>query len=437
MANTTVAQTRSLGLKELIAMGVGGMVGGGIFSVLGLAMSLSGHAAPLAFTLGGLLALLTGWSYAKLGLAFRSAGGSFTYLEHAFSQANVAGLAGWLLIAGYIGTMSLYAYTFGAYGSALLGTGSQTLILHHFLASLILLLFMGINLYGAQAAGGIEDIIVLVKVAILLAFAVIGLAYAAPSSLLPFFNQGGSGVLMGAALIFVAYEGFELIPNAINETADPARNLPRAILLSIILSAIIYVLVSLVAVLNLTTDDIEKYKEYALAVAAQPLLGKAGFVLIGLGAILSTASAINATMFGTARLAAIMASEHALPCAFGHRSRTTTVPWVSLLVLTFVTLAFVNLADLTMISSFASATFLLIFASINLSAYRLRKSVGIQPVWPLIGFAGCLASLLTLLGYLWSQPNQTLCWLLGTYFIILVVELLFSERRLVKRGERP
>jgi len=293
-----------------------------------------------------------------------------------------------------------------------------------------MLLFLGVNLYGTQAAGQTEDVIVLVKVAILLAFAVIGLVFAEPSRLLPFFNQGGSGLWMGAALIFVAYEGFELIPNAINESVDPERNLPRAIMISILVTMLIYIMVSLVAVLNLTAADIQTYKEYALAVAAKPLLGKAGFVLIGIGAALSTASAINATLFGTARLASIMAKEHALPCTFSHRSRTTSVPWVSLLALVMVTLIFVNVADLTMISAFASATFLLIFASINLSAFRLRKNIGISSALPLLGMTGCLLSWAALVIYLWNHDSQSLHWLLVAYLAIASAEFLFSKRRL-------
>jgi len=103
-----------LGLKEIVAMGVGGMVGGGIFSVLGLAVSEAGNAAPIAFGLGAAVAFVTAVSYAKLGLVYHERGGSFTYLEHAFAHRNVAGVVGWLLLTGYIGTMSLYAYTFGA-----------------------------------------------------------------------------------------------------------------------------------------------------------------------------------------------------------------------------------------------------------------------------------------------------------------------------------
>ncbi len=406
------------------------MVGGGIFSVLGLSIGLAGHAAPIAFTLGGLLALITGWSYARLGVNFYSNGGSFTYLEHAFQNPNIAGIGGWLLLTGYIGTLALYAYTFGAYGTALLGSYGHEGFIHHLLETAIIMIFLAINLYGVQAAGHTEDIIVMVKVIILTGFAAIGLMQADFSQLTPFFNHGGNGLLIGAALIFVAYEGFELIPNAVNESRDPKRDLPRAIMISIIITVLIYIMVSLVAVTSLSPDDINTYKEYALAIAAEPLLGKAGFLIIGLGAVLSTASAINATMFGTARLGSIMAKEHALPCAFANRGHNSSVPWVSLIVLAIITLVFVNMADLAVISSFASATFLLIFASINLAAFRLRKKIAIHPFMPLLGFTGCIASWLVLIIYLWKHDGHSLQWMLLAYLAVTIAELLFSARRL-------
>jgi amino acid transporter len=137
-----------LTLKEVIAMGIGGMVGGGIFSVLGLAIAQAGHAAPIAFALGGIIALLTGLSYARLGLVYQSSGGSFTFIEHAFRNRNVAAIGGWLLLVGYVGTLSLYAFTFGVYGSAMLGANGTDPAVHHFLERLILLSFLGVNLYG-------------------------------------------------------------------------------------------------------------------------------------------------------------------------------------------------------------------------------------------------------------------------------------------------
>lgn len=417
-------------------MGVGGMVGGGIFSVLGLAVGLSGHAAPIAFALGGIIALLTGWSYARLGLSFRSDGGSFTYLEHTFRHRNIAALGGWLLVVGYIGTLALYAYTFGVYGAVMLGDADYGSVMQHVLASAVLLTFLGVNLYGVKAAGRTEDIIVLIKVLILSLFAVTGLFYVKPDHLLPVFDKGELGVLMGVALIFVAYEGFELIPNAVDEMKNPERDLPRAILLSILITIAIYILVSLVAVGNLLPTEIVKYKEYALAEAAKPFLGHAGFVLIGLGALLSTASAINATLFGTARLGKVMAEDEALPRVFSMRERTRDIPWVSLCVISAATLVFVNLGDLTIISSFASSTFLLIFASINFSAFRLHKRIVINLIAPLAGMVLCLAAWLVLCGYLWEHDRRSLLWMAVFYFATAGLEFLYSRRRCIFPPER-
>ena len=423
-----------LSLKEVVAMGVGGMIGGGIFSVLGLAIAEAGHAAPLAFAVGGLIALITGMAYVRLGLAFQSDGGSFTYLERAFRQPNVAGLGGWLLLAGYIGTLALYAYTFGVYGAALLGgEGEANAATHHLLESLILLTFLGINLYGVKASGTSELLIVTVKVLILVLFAVIGMLFIDIEHLTPLFDHGASGVLLGAALIFVAYEGFELIPNAVNEMEDPQRNLGRGIFGAIVITILVYVLVSLVAVGNLTPEEIEKYGEYALAAAAKPFLGQAGFVLIGLAALFSTASAINATLFGTARLGMVMARERELPAAFAFVRRQNHIPWFSLITITAVTLLFVNLGNLTIIASFSSSTFLIIFFAIHLSAWRLRRQIDIPPIYPLTGMLFTSLSLGALGFYLWNNARESLLWIGVGYLAVVIAELLFSERRWVFR----
>jgi len=414
-------KTEKLGLKELIAMGVGGMVGGGIFSVLGLAVLQAGHAAPIAFLFGGIIALLTGWSYAKLGTHYQSDGGSFTFLEKAFKHQSIATIGGWVLLFGYIGTLSLYAYTFGVYGSVLFGQDAQTPVVQHLLASGVLLIFLAINLYGVKAAGSTEDVIVLVKVIILSLFAIIGLIYLDPEHIQPVFDKGQLGLLFGAALIFVAYEGFELIPNAVNEMENPQKNLTRGIMWSIGITIVIYVMVSLVAVGNLSVDDINKYKEYALAQAAKPFLGEAGFILIGLGAVLSTASAINATLFGTARLGQVMAEDQALPKVFSLKERTKNIPWVSLWAISIASLVFVNTANLTIIASFASATFLLIFASINLAAFRLRKQIGIQ-IWACtLGGLLSLSALIALIIYTQQTSPDTLIWMAALFISILLI----------------
>jgi len=340
------------------------------------------------------------------------------------------------LLVGYVGTLALYAYTFGVYGAAMLGAAGHGSVVQHLLQSGVLLTFLGVNLYGVKAAGRSEDIIVVVKVLILSLFAISGLFFVDSTHLLPVFDKGAGGILMAAALIFVAYEGFELIPNAVDEMENPERDLPRAIFISILIAIAIYIVVSLVAVGNLLPAEIAKYKEYALAEAAKPFLGQAGFVLIGLGALLSTASAINATLFGTARLGKVMAQESALPQVFSMRERTKDIPWVSLCVISAATLVFVNLGDLTVISSFASSTFLLIFASINFSAFRLRKRIGLHWAPPLIGASLSFAVWVVLCGYLWQQDRTSLLWMAVFYLVTASLEFLFSERRLFFKPSR-
>ena len=422
-----------LSLAEVVAIGIGGMVGGGIFAVLGLAIETAGHAVAIAMVFGGVVALLSGISYAHLGLAFRDDGGSFTYVEHAFDNTVAAGVAGWLLVAGYVGTLALYATTFGAYGAAMLANGGGPAWLAPGLAILVVAVFLGINLFGATTSGRVELIIVGAKVAILAFFAVAGLTTVSAGHMLPVFNQGIAAPFIAAGLIFVAYEGFELIPNAIQEMRNPETDLKRGLILAILITSVIYVVVSLVALGNLTPAEVAKDQEYVLAVAARPTLGQVGFVLIGIAALMSTASAINATLFGSARLAMVMAAEHALPRVFSLRERTREVPWVSLVVLSVLTGAFLLLADLTVISSFASAVFLAIFAAVNLSAWRLRTRIALHAAVPLAGASFSLAALAVLLWHTWQVDRISLAWIGGFFLAAILLETLV----VILRGRRP
>ena len=419
----TGTPSERLGLAEVVAIGVGGMVGGGIFAVLGLAMDVAGHAVAFAFVFGGVVALLTGFSYAHLGTTFRDDGGSFTYIEHAFRAPFVAGVAGWLLVAGYVGTMALYGTAFGAYAAALVAPNANGTIASDALASLVLVAFLGINLVGVKLSGRLELTLVVVKISILLLFVAIGFSTVTADHLTPVFDKAPFAPLAAAALIFVAYEGFELIPNAIEEMKSPAQTLKRGLVVSIIVTAVLYVLVSFVAIGNLTPEAIKRDQEYALAVAAKPALGQFGYVLIGVAALLSTASAINATLFGSSRLAMVMAREHALPRIFSHRERTRPVPWVALVTLTAATIAFILFANLDVISTFASATFLLIFLGVNASAARLHGRIGLNPVLPLCGTLLCGMTFLVVIWHTWSTSPTSLAWIAATYAIALLGEL--------------
>jgi amino acid transporter len=422
------ADKDKLNLAEVTAIGIGGMIGGGIFAVLGLAIATAGHAVALTLAGGGVIALLTGLSYAHLGLHFRGDGGSFTYIERAFAAPLVAGCAGWLLVLGYVGTLALYATAFGDYGATLFGHGGARLVTAG-LAGLVLIGFLGINLRGARTSGGIELGVVAIKLLILAVFAVAGLIGIQANHFVPLFDRGVASPLVAVALIFVAYEGFELIPNAIDEMADPARNLRPAIVIAVVLTTVIYIVVAIAALGNLTPAQIQQDQEYVLAVAARPTLGQAGFVLIGIAALLSTASAINATLFGAARLAMVMAREHALPQVFALQERSRPVPYVALLALTGLSLAFALAAPLAAISGFASATFLVIFAAVNFSALRLAGRIGLLPLIPLAGGLLATASLALLLWHDWQEDRPSLYLLLGVYGTVVAVEIVLTLRR--------
>ncbi len=421
--------TPKLSLAEVVAIGIGGMIGGGIFAVLGLAIAQAGHAVPVTLAIGGAIALLTGLSYAHLGLAFRGDGGSFTYIEHAFDRPGLAAVAGWLLVAGYVGTLALYATAFGAYGETLIDGSGTPGAISDGLATLALVGFLIVNLGGAKTSGATELAVVAIKLAILAAFAAAGLHTVQASHLQPLFDRGWLTPLTAAALIFVAYEGFELIPNAIDEMQDPTRNLRRALIIAIVLTTAIYITVAIAALGNLSAAQIQHDQEYVLAVAARPTMGQFGFVLIGIAALLSTASAINATLFGAARLAMVMASEHALPHVFSLRERVHPVPWFALLVLTAAALGFALAAPLTIISTFASATFLLIFFAINLSGWRLRRRIGLAGLWPLAGAAATGAGFLLLMGRTYVTAPGSLWWIVGFYAAAGLVEAVLVLRR--------
>ena len=418
-------QKLELGLKELIAIGVGGMIGGGIFSVMGLAVGIAGNATPIAFLLGGLLALIMGYSYIKLAVAFHSDGASFTYLEHAFPNHKFIGsITGWIVIIGYIGTMALYAFTFGAYGSELLGETDTTI--RQILSIGIIFIFMMVNLVGTTTLGKIEDLIVYGKIILLGILAFFGMQSIEIQNTTPLFDEGYVSVIMAAALVFVAFEGFQLITNGVCETKDPKKNIALGIYGSIIIVTIIYVVLSIVAVGSLSQEELVASQEYALAVAVEPSMGNTGRVLVSIAALLATASAINATMFGASRMMAEMATEHEMPKAFSFRNKKT-VPWIAVVVLSFLTLLFTYFGGLELIASFSSLTFLFVSLAVNIANYKLRNLTGANSYFIILGVLLLLFTIATLLYYLAEHSPQELIWILSIYVVIILLEIIYKS----------
>jgi len=408
-------------LPELIAIGVGGMIGGGIFSILGIGAQIAGHGVVAALALGGLVALFAGYSYVQLAAAYPTDGASYTYVTRGWpNQPEFGALTGWTVILGYVGTLGLYAFTFGAYGADLVGFGGNTLV-RLILSATALGIFMAVNLAGARMTGKAEDLVVYVKIAILALFAGAGLFAGRQSVGLPTFDNGVGSVFMAGAMIFVAYEGFQLITNAVQETDNPERNVPRGVYASIGIVTTIYIVLAYVAVTALPIDKLVAAREYALAAVAQPVLGEAGTLMVGLAALLATSSAINSTMFGASRMMADMGTDRTMPEALARRNRQK-VPFVAIIILTSFALVLTLFGSLEVIASFSSMTFLLVSLLVSIANLRLRQRTGSRTEIIVAGIALMSATILLLWIYLALHDPTTLGLMALFYAVSIAAE---------------
>jgi len=419
---------KNLGYLEVTAIGVGGMVGGGIFAVLGLSVDLTRGGAPFAFLIAGLVALVTSYSYARLSVTHPSQGGTVAFLDRAFGPGLLTGSANILLWISYIVMLSLYAYAFGSYGASLFPPASQ-LFWKHILITGSVVGITGLNLLSARLIGEAEDWIVLIKLLILLLFIAVGIWGVDTSRLAPSAWSSPLALVAGGMIIFLAYEGFELIANTAMDVRDAHKTLPRAFYSSVGFVIVLYILVAIVTVGTLPVAKIIGAKDYALAEAARPSLGQTGFLLIAVAAMLSTISAINATIYGAARLSYVIAKDGELPEVL--ERKVWGKPLEGLLITSGVTLLIANLADISSMSTMGSAGFLLIFAAVNGANVVLAHDTQSKKWLSLIGVALCLGALVSLL---WQTAKNSpgRLWILlvmaGAAFIIEFAYRLITKR---------
>ncbi len=402
-----------VGFKEAFSIGVGGMIGGGIFAVLGLSIQLSKSAAPLAFLLAGIIALLTAYSYAKLSVRYPSEGGTIEFLVRGFGNGWFSGGLNILLLASYIVMISLYAYAFGSYGANVINLLNPS-IGKHLLITFVISLFTAVNALGAVISGKTEDALVAFKLTILLIVAGASMSFVQMRELSPSEWADPLSVIAGGMIIFLAYEGFELIANTGGDIKNPSI-LPRVFYSSVITVIAIYFMVAVVAVGTLPYDVIIKSRDYALAVAAEPALGNAGFWLITLAALASTSSAINATLYGTARASYMVAKYGELPETI--EKPVWKMAYEGLLVVSLASLVLANTASLESISTAGSGGFLLIFLFVNLAAVRLRNELNLNTLIPILGVMLTLTALLVLV----YSMSHTSIYNLGVFVSLIVL----------------
>ncbi len=418
---------RTIGLFGAVSIGIGGMVGGGIFAVLGEAVSLSHGATALSFFIAGIVALLSAYAYAKLSVTFQSEGGTVVFVDKAFGDNILSGSINLMLWLSYLVTISLYATAFAAYGGTFFSHVSP--LLHHALISGAILLPAIINLVSASFVGKSETIIVFIKVSLLLLVIVVGASYVEPSRMSPQNWGSFPSIVTAGMIIFVAYEGFELIANSAEDIKEPNKNLPRAFYISVITVIFLYVAISIITVGNVPEEQLLKAKDYALAIAAKPSLGQIGFTIVALAALLSTFSAINATIYGNARLGYIIAKEGQLPKELADEKGD--VPFMGVLYTTVLSLFLANTINLSEIAIIGSAGFLLIFLIVNISAYKLRHTIKANSTLLLLAIIFSFLALITLLFHTYTSNPQAVIIFMGFIIISILFELVYG--RLIRK----
>jgi amino acid transporter len=395
------------------------MIGAGIFSILGVVAEISGNAMYISFVAAGVVAFLSTYSYAKLGAKYPSAGGPVEFLVKGFGDGILSGGFSIVLWIGYVFVLALYAKAFGGYAITFLPENAPVFWLN-ILATVIIIIFTAVNYVGARAVGKSELFIVSVKVGILLLFVGLGFFFIKPT-LLSFSHWPRlTNVFFGAGIVFVAYEGFGLITNAAEDMENPRKTLPRALYLSVILVIIIYTAICLTVLGNLPLAGIIKAREYALAAAAKPFLGLVGFKIVAIAALFSTSSAINATLYGGANVSYTLAKDGELPRVFERKIWGKSSE--GLFLTAGLVILFVNLFKLEGIALLGSASFLLIYAAVNLAHLRLTKDTGASPYLIWASIIGCFASLGVLVYYELAKSPLTVVILAAVFFLAFVAE---------------
>jgi len=412
---------KKIGFWEAFSIGVGGMVGGGIFAVLGLTIDLAKGAAPIAFLIAGLIALITAYSYAKLSVKYPSEGGSIEFIVQAFGNNTFSATVNNLLLMSYVIMLALYASAFGAYSSALFFS-KDVAWFHNLMAVVVIATFTFINLLGAFLTGKAEDILVYTKVAILLIFVAIGFYTGTHyERLSPQYWESFIKIVTGGLIIFLAYEGFELIANAAKDVENPEKTLPKAFYSSVIFVIFLYVSIAIVTILNVDFQTAKKAQDYVLAIAAKPLLGQAGFIIIAIAAMISTASAINATIYGAGRAGYLIAKLGEIPKDFAKRIKNGYEGMIILGLLGVIFATSFNIENISIAGSFG---FLVIFGLVNYANFKLRKTTQANAFLAILGAILCFVSAGILIGYnLYHNPKalQSSAWVVVLVVMITVI----------------
>lgn len=373
MANSS-SSSGKMSVAGATFMGLGAMVGAGIFALLGEAGAVAGTAVWLSFLIGGVITLLQGYSFSRLGSHFPSRGGTIEFLTVGFGNGNVTGIVSWMIYASVLISAALVSVSFGAYTASLLFGDDYPGWVAKACTVVVILLMTIINLVGSKFVERFQTIIVVTLISTLVGLAVILMPDVDRAMIAPDTYPPTNDILASVALTFFAYLGFSLVAFTGEDLENPKRNMPRAMLLSIVIAIATYVAVAIAVFGTLPLPEILQYGDTALAKAVEPKLGDAGYTLVTLAAMLGTSSSLNANLYAADGAAALLTKRGQFPTIFG---RQLERGWsVALLITAVLVLIFASVFDLTAIASLGSAVALAVFMMVTIGHYRRKEDTG-------------------------------------------------------------
>ncbi len=436
---------RSMSMLEVAALGVGAMIGAGIFVLTGIAAGEAGPALILAFALNGVIALIVGACYAELATMMPKAGGAYIWAKPGLGPF-FGFFAGWMSSFAQVIACSLYAVAFGSFARTLLSEVSGRTFSSLFEPSFsvgLLLLLLWVNFRGADKTGRLEILITSLKIVILLVVIAFGLRVVLGSgnnmsAFTPFFPQGLGGLLSAMGITFVAFEGYEIIVQSAEEVKKPGTAIPRAILLSIVLAVSIYLLMAVVMLGAVDVPEgqtvygyLGQLKELGLMKAAGQFVPH-GEILLLIAGLISTASALNATIFGSSRIVFAMGRDGDLPSALGRVHRTRHTPYIAIAMTGTLMIIMTVALPLKDIAASTNIMFLLVFVMVCATVIRLRNRwpdrerpfrVPLSPWLPTVGIiAGLVLSV-------WLLHVSLIAWLVAISWLILGMIMFLSHQR--------
>jgi amino acid transporter len=411
-----------LSVRAATFLGIGSMIGAGIFALLGEAGAVAGAAVWLSFLIGGIVAILLGYVCVKLGSRYPSKGGLITYLIEGFGRGRLVGVASWLgYIAAIVIVTAMVAVSFGSYATSLfIGENASSAWNHLFITALILVMVV-VNMIGTKVVAIAQSLIV---TGVLVVFAVFIWVTITDINLdlLAFSGYPSiSKIISSVALTFFAYLGFNVITFAAGDLRDPARELPKAMYGALGVTSLVYVLIALGVFGTLTVAEVIGYGETAIAEAARPALGDAGFTVMAVAALLSTAGATNATLYASSNLTGMLAQERLFPSFFGTGTRLGAK--AGLFITAGLVLLVANLVDLSAIASVGSAVALMIFVLVGIAGYRRRADTRSNPA--VVALAIVVTSIV--LGFFavdtWHTAPQTFIAIVAILALAVILDL--------------